>query len=56
MQRTSKPQNCQNWRVGACSGQYGTLFHSLEWNEIRGYGTTALANALRVNQTLITLE
>ena len=19
-----KPQNCQNWGVGACSGQYGT--------------------------------
>ena len=34
----------------------GTLFHSLEENKIEDSGATALADALRVNQSLTTLK
>jgi len=34
-----KPQNCQNWRVSACSGQYGNritcwLVHIFPWQQL----------------------
>ena len=35
---------------------FGTLFHSLGQNVIGESGTTALADALRVNQSLTTLK
>ena len=33
-----------------------SLFHSLEWNGIRDSGGSALADALKVNQSLKTLK
>ena len=33
MENLEKPQNCQNWGVGTCSGQYGNSLLSKQFSQ-----------------------